>query len=238
MQEADKPLRVVFCTPTVTRPYPAYLDAMEATVPLLEARGFRHRLVLEIGNPYISAARATLLRKALDDRADVVVFVDHDVSWRPEDMIALIEAPEPVVAGTYRFKKADDEYMGALLQQPDGKPVGKVAGETVMLRAERVPAGFLKVTKEAVDTFMSAYPELVYGPRYNPSVDLFNHGAKDGVWWGEDYAFSRNWRAAGGELWVLPELRIDHHGADGAVYPGDFHTYLRRQPGGDLAEAA
>jgi hypothetical protein len=68
-------------------------------------------------------------------------------------------------------------------------------------------------------------------------VDLFNHGAHEGVWWGEDYAFSRNWLALGGELWIVPDLNLTHHGPD-TVYPGNFHNFLRRQPGGDLAEAA
>jgi hypothetical protein len=33
-------------------------------------------------------------------------------------------------------------------------------------------------------------------------------------------------------------MELTHHGADGTAYSGSFHTYLRRQPGGDLAEAA
>ena len=43
------------------------------------------------------------------------------------------------------------------------------------------------------------------------SVDLFNHGAHDGAWYGEDYAFSRNWLALGGDIWIVPDLNLTHH---------------------------
>ena len=62
-------------------------------------------MVHEVGSPYISAARATMLRKALDAKADVIVFIDHDLSWRPGDLLKLIETTGDVVGGTYRFKQ-------------------------------------------------------------------------------------------------------------------------------------
>lgn len=225
-------MKVAFCIPTITKPYDACVEALEAADPVVRSAGHETTLVMEVGNPYISAARATMLREALNRAADVAVFIDHDISFRPADLQALIEAPAEVAAGTYRFKKAEEEYMGQWLRNDAGRPIGQMAGDLAMIRADRVPAGFLKVTKEAVDRFMGAYPELVYGPRYNPSVDLFNHGAADGVWWGEDYAFSRRWLACGGDLWLLPELQLTHHASDGTAYPGDLHDYLQRQPGG------
>jgi hypothetical protein len=83
---------------------------------------------------------------------------------------------------------------------------------------------------------MAAYPELCFGPRYHPSVDLFNHGAHEGVWWGEDYAFCRRWNAIGGEIWVVPDLDLTHHSKTEA-FPGNYHEWLLRQPGGSKAEA-
>ena len=223
-------MKVVFCLPTVKRPYQQCLDSLEASIPLIHAAGWEEGLVNEVGNPYISAARATMLRKALDAKADVVVFIDHDLSWRPADMLKLIETEGDVVAGTYRFKKDEVEYMGTVHSGLDGTPIVRADGA---LKAKLAPAGFLKVTKEAVDTFMTKYPELCYGEKYHLSVDLFNHGAHEGRWWGEDYAFCRRWEAIGGELWIVPDLHLDHHSADQA-YAGNFHTYLRQQPGGDL----
>lgn len=220
-------MKVVFCIPTVTRPYKVTLDSLSASVPCIEAAGYEHAVVSEIGNPYISAARSYMLRKAMDAGADIVVFIDHDLSWKPLDMLKLIQTEGDVVAGTYRFKKDAEEYMG-VIDDDDGIP--KVRGDGC-IKATRVPAGFLKVTKGAVNRFMTAYPDLCYGPKFNLSVDLFNHGAHKGAWWGEDYAFSRNWTDCGGEIWLVPDLNLDHHSTEKA-YPGNFHEFLLRQPGG------
>lgn len=198
---------------------------MEDSVPLLDAAGLDHQILFEIGNPYISAARAAMLRKALDAKADLIVFLDHDLSWKPSDLLKLIETPGEVVAGVYRFKKDEEEYMGALVTDSNNVPQGRPSDG--VLSAFRVPAGFLKVTKEAVNKFMETYPELVYGPYYYPSVDLFNHGACERLWYGEDYAFSRRWLATGERLWIVPDLDIDHHSKDKA-YNGNFHQYLTR----------
>jgi len=229
----EAPLKVVIATPTVSKPHPAYLAAVAAAEPILKAAGLDVQIVFEVGNPYISAARSTMLRKAMDGKADVVVFIDHDIEFRPEDLLKLIETEGDVVAGLYRFKKDDEEYMGAPLTDAAGN-VQMVADGT--LRGHRAPAGFLKVTKEAVDRFMKAYPELCYGPAYAPAVDLFNHGAHEGVWYGEDYAFCRRWIDCGGDLWIVPDLQLTHH-SETQAYPGCYHDFLTRQPGGVNAPA-
>ncbi len=221
-------MKVVVATPSLGDLTKPYIDSLAASAPIVEAAGHECMMIREIGNPYISGARATMLRKAMDGNADVVVFIDYDLSWAPQDLLTLIETEGDVVAGTYRFKMDDVEYMGDWDRHPSGRPV---IADDGTISANRVPAGFLKITKEGVSRFMAAYPELIYGPRYAPSVDLFNHGAIDGVWFGEDYAFSKRWRDKCGDLWLVPNLSIDHHSADKA-YPGNLHEYLMRQPGG------
>jgi hypothetical protein len=222
--------KVVFCIPTVTRPYQVCLDSLRDSIPLIHDAGWDEGMVSEIGCPYISSARATMLRKALDAKADVIVFIDHDLSWKPADLLTLIETEGDVVAGTYRFKKDEEEYMGSILSKPDGTPIVRDDGT---LSGVSAPAGFLKITTRCVNKFMDAYPQLLFGDRFHPSVDLFNHGAHKGVWWGEDYAFCRNWIECGGHLTIVPDLDLTHHTVDKA-YPGNFHLFLRRQPGGDL----
>lgn len=221
-------MKVVIATPSLAGPTEPYKAALAGSAPLLDQHEVR--FVEEVGNPYISAARATMLRKAMDWPADAVVFIDYDLSWRPEDLLTLIDTPGEVVAGTYRFKKQDVEFMGGWFTDGDDRPA--LFGDGC-IRANRIPAGFLKLTREAVDKFMRAYPELTYGPRYAAAVDLFNHGAIDGVWYGEDYAFSKRWIEKCGDIRLVPNLTITHHSADEA-FPGNLHEYLMRQPGGAL----
>lgn len=226
---AALPKKVVFCVPTITKPFRQTIDSFKASVPLIQAAGWEDGIVYEIGNPYISAARATMLRKALDGKATVIVFIDHDVAWEPGDLLKLIETEGDVVAGTYRFKNDEEEYMGKLKSNAKGTPLIRESDGAIS--AEWTPAGFLKVTREAVSRFMLAYPELCYGEACSPSVDLFNHGAHERTWWGEDAAFGRRWKALGGDIWIVPDINLTHHSADRA-YPGNLHHYLTRQPGG------
>ena len=220
--------KVIFCVPFLDRPTDALISSLEAAVPLVTAAGWDEGLGQEKGCPYVSAARATLLRRALDAKADVIVFLDYDVSFGPRDLLTLIETPGEVIAGTYRYKCDEERYMGALITGGDHRPNTRDDG---CIQAHSVPAGFLKLTKEAVDRFMRAYPELVYGARYNASVDLFNHGVIDGVWLGEDIAFCKRWRELGGQIWIVPNLSLNHH-SPGKVYQGNYHRFLLRQPGG------
>jgi glycosyltransferase involved in cell wall biosynthesis len=222
--------KVVFCTPSLEGPTAPFIAAMEQSIGAVIGAGWDEGSVYEVGSPYISSARATMLRKALDAKADVIVFVDYDLSWDEGDLLRLLETDGEVVAGTYRFKQDEERYMGQVCVGPDRKPVVRGDG---CIRAELIPAGFLKITAQAVDRLMRVHPELCYGPRFSPFVDLFNHGAHDGVWWGEDYAFSRRRNALGGDIWLIPDLNLTHHAKrpDGTFkpYPGNLHQWLLKQ---------
>jgi predicted deacylase len=39
----------------------------------------------------------------------------------------------------------------------------------------------------------------------------------------------------GGEIWVVPDINLNHWNSEGRCWAGNYHNYLRRQPGGDLA---
>ena len=228
--------KVVFCTPSLAGPRDVYIASLEASLPSIEAAGWEHGYAQQVNCPYISAARANMLRAALDAKADVVVFIDYDVSWQPGDLLKLIETEGDVVAGTYRCKTIDgpteEFYMGTWDVDADGRPKGRLSDGAIS--AKLIPAGFLKITKEAVDTFMVAYPELCYGPMYHLAVDLFNHGVHERIWWGEDYSFARRWKEKCGDIWLVPNLNIDHHSPD-KVYKRNLHQFLLRQPGGSKA---
>lgn len=220
-------MKVAICTPTLVRPVDAYLESLEASVPLLDEAGITHSTVFEVGCPYISGARATMLSKAMKWGADIFVFIDDDLSWRPQDLLELIQTRGDVVSGTYRFKTDEHiSYMGVLNTTDDHFPVGRSDG---CISAHRIPAGFLKVTKELVQRFKEAYPDLVIN---DGGVDLFNHGTINGVWHGEDYAFSSRLIDMGETIWIIPDLQLDHHVRNGNVYPGNFHEFMMRQPGG------
>lgn len=217
--------KVIFATPSLKGATAPYWESLKNCLPLIEQHGWEHQHVQELGNPYISAARSIMTRKALDHHPDCIVYLDYDVSWEPEDMLKLLQAEGDVVCGTYRFKKDDEEYMGDVQGNADLVPITRESDEAML--AIQMPAGFLKVTLQGIIKFMKGYPELCYGHPHHLAVDLFNHGAHQGVWYGEDYAFCRNWRALGEQVWLLADLNITHHGDK--AYPGNYQQFLERE---------
>jgi hypothetical protein len=95
--DTDKqgPQKVVFGIPIPKgqEPYPQTVTALRESVPLVEAAGYEHGFTHSSGNPYISGARAEITRKALDAKADIVVYLDYDVEWEPQDMVTLLNTP-------------------------------------------------------------------------------------------------------------------------------------------------
>lgn len=221
-------MKVVFCTPSLGGPTAPYIKSLGESIPVIKGAGWEEGYVQEVGNPYISAARAMMTRKALDANADVIVYLDYDLSWDPQDLLTLISTNDDVVGGTYRFKKDEEEYMGQLIPSECGTPVVRTDG---FIKSAYVPGGFLKLTRDALVKFAVAYPELLYGDPFHFEIDLFNHGARNWVWWGEDYSFSERWTRTGGEIWTPPNLNIHHHTKD-VVFKGNLHEFLLRQPGG------
>lgn len=232
-------LKVVICVPTRQKPSRPFIESLEKSIPLIVGAGYDEGCAWEAGNPYISGVRASLLKRALRAKGDIFLFLDDDLSWRPEDLLKLVQTEGEVVGGTYLARDdTEPNYMGRVLQDANGKITSM--REDGCIEASCIPAGFLKVTKEAVDKFMKGYPELCYGPGYDQAVDLFNHGAYKGLWWGEDYAFCRRWREIGGKVWLVPDLDINHHvwptpeNPVPKVYRGNFHKFMLAQPGGIL----
>lgn len=216
-------MKVIFCTQYLgDAPLKPFQESLEATLPVIEQEGWEHSLICEVNCPYISAARAKSLKKAYREKPDAIVFLDYDVSWDPADMVKLLNTDGDVVAGTYRKKTYNVDYMGSLAVGQNGNPIARQDG---CLKADKIPAGFLKLTTKAVDAFALAYPELLFGPAMDPELDIFNHGVIDHVWYGEDYAFSKRWNDKCGDIWLIPDLNINHHTRT-EVFKGNFHKYL------------
>lgn len=227
--------KVCFAIPTIVKPYPEFVDCLEKSIPLVHEAGWEECSAWEIGHAYVSYARALLLRKFLSTDADFLVYLDHDLTWDPPELVKLLNAKGDIVAGTYRLKSPLEEYMGRL-EAEAGKPPPQ-AREDGCLPAFLIPAGFLKISRCAVELIMEKYPHLNFSRDLEGQenhFDMFNHGVitlnGQNTWFGEDYAFSLRWKLMGNPIWLIPNLNIDHHAwtHDGVkvVYKGNFQKFL------------
>lgn len=218
-----------------------FMKSLVATIDLCEKAG--HEVVpieqsLLMGCCYIQVVRNELVKAFRDSKADVLFFLDDDMSWKPEDALKLIEMPDLIVAGAYRYKTDMEDYPIVIHSDDAGR--ANVRESDGAIHGSQVPTGFLRIRKEAIELLCVKHADRAYFKRENGAkregyIDLFPQGLEDGQWVGEDYAFCRLWERMGGEIWVVPDMTLSHHGR-GVEYSGNYHEYLMRQPTGSNAK--
>jgi hypothetical protein len=219
-----------------------YLDSLSATVKLLMEHGIECDYRMLPGCCYVQTARNTLAKRFLDSDCDALLFLDDDVSWDPQDVLRLLQAKQPIIAGIYPLKQPTPHYPVVLLCDDNGYALT----DGPYLRASRVPTGFLLVTRAVLEAVQAAYPHLEYidihndgseDPEEEEFFDFFPQGVYDRRWMGEDFAFCRLWSGIGGEIAVVPDMTLHHHGLDDQgqqrTWTGNLAEFLRSRPGGD-----
>lgn len=223
---------VVFAIPSRDHaPKLAFATSMLATNTLLNQHGIDQVWLTTGGDPYLSKVRNSLASKALANypRMTHFFFLDDDVSFPAEAALALIRSPFDVRAGIYPKKCDPPAFPCELVIDPGTlRPIVRDG----FVRAHAVPTGFLCIAADV----LRAQAETA--PRYRDldgSVcwNIFEMGfhaepqpdSLDGQWWGEDYAWCRKHREAGGEIWVKPDIEFGHTGTK--TWKGNFADSVR-----------
>lgn len=203
--------------PTIDgKPHSNLVDSLLAETVLGYGQGVHFLTLWEIGCSLIGVARNKIARRFLDmSQADCLVMVDSDISWKAGDLAKLAKRPEDVVGGTYRAK-TDDEVKFHV------RGIPKKRGD--LLKVEGLPGGFMKISRHALETMKAeTYTDGTTGQQMR---DWFPTGMHKGEMWGEDYAFCRQWRDTGGEVFLDPSIKLRHH--DGMrCFTGDPADWLK-----------
>lgn len=178
----------------------------------------------EVGLPYVSMARNNLARKFMASDCTAMVFIDADVGFAPGAFHDLIISKEDVIGGAYPKKQDSEEYAVRLKKDENGNAIFH---EGVLL-AEGLATGFMKISRAALETMQSAYPELVYtdGMTGQPTYNFFGEYIVNGRMFYDDFGFCHLWAKTGGTMWVLPNITFSHAGSRN--YEGNLHDYLSR----------
>lgn len=214
-------MRILFATPSYRGiTYAPFLDSLEATTALLAERGHQTEFYLLTGCCYVQTARNQIVKHFLDSDADILFFLDDDISWPAGAALKLIETPGEVVAGIYPLKSEPLGFPVVIYTTPEDAPLQRADG---CVAAAAVPTGFLCIHRSALERMVAAYPGQRY-VEYDPDrtlYDLFPQGVHEGRWVGEDFAFCRLWREIGGEMWVQCNITFTH-----GNQTGNLQNYL------------
>lgn len=152
----------------------------------------------------IHNGRNQIVQEFLDSSADRLVFVDSDVSWEPGDLLKLASRPQAVVGGAYRFKQDPECYPVEWLERDElwADP------ETGLIEVGALPGGFVAISRDVFPKLRDHQGErpVRHG---SASFHAFYHCPLGGS---EDGTFCHEWRAAGGQVWLDPEITLTHTG--------------------------
>jgi hypothetical protein len=192
-----------------------YVVALLPSFRLLRDLGAEPELKVMAFASLITQARNEMVADFWRSDATDMVFIDADIGWNPPDLVRLLLHPVPVVAGVYPRKSDKLDFTVAF---GDGGRVTR-DGKTGLIAADRVGAGFLRMSRAAIGQLREANPDLMYTYKPHGSREqleacaLFDTALTDGRYVGEDFAFCDRWRAIGGTVWVDPEISLQHIGS-------------------------
>lgn len=212
-----------------------FFKSLEATLQTCEDTGWQVTLSVLQKCCYIQVARNKLVNEFMKSDCDLLFFLDDDISWDSKDFLKLLTMEDEVVAGIYPRRGVEDNYPVVIQTNEAHFPIVREDG---CISGFRVPAGFLRIRRSAIEKLIRIYPSRRY-EEYKEGVfeeymyDFFPQGLQDGRWIGEDFAFCRLWTDIGGGIWIVPDIDFKHYQGEKFV-AGNYHQFLLHQPGGLL----
>lgn len=194
--------KICLATTSYGNPDAAYTFAIQGSREVLHKAGFQTAYYLLQGNCHVDDARNRVAQAFLKSDCTHLLFLDADVSWQPEALLALCRHDLPVVGGVYPKRRDTDEIPCRLL---DG-----ATPENGLLEVEGLPTGFLKISREALEKVAEVSES--YNSDGETTHLIFQRTLENGTRWGGDLNFCNVWRRLGGKVYADVTLRLGHTG--------------------------
>jgi len=165
----------------------------------------------------VQRARNDLVRLAIEEDFDDLIFIDSDEEWNPEWIFKLLAFKEEVI-GLPVVKKSDQMMFNI-----KALPTGLKTQQNGLMEVEAVGTGFMKISKPALKKVWGASPE--YKNEGRTCRMVFDVQVVDGQLVSEDIIFCQKWRSLGGRVFIEPSMTSNHIGVK--KYQGNFLEYLK-----------
>lgn len=166
----------------------------------------------------VQRARNDLVRLALEEKFDDLIFMDSDQEWDPQWIFSLLDRKEDVIGGTV-VKKSDTPLFNIKALQS-----GLKIEKNGLMEVEAVGTGFMKISRRALEKVWDISEEYMNEGKKCRMV--FDVQLVDGELVSEDNVFCRKWRKLGEKVWIDPNMTCNHIGAK--KYSGNFLAFLKQ----------
>lgn len=187
----------------------SHVFSIQRSREALTRAGIQSAYILLAGNCHVDDARNTVVQQFLATDCTDLVFLDADVSWDPEQLVALCEFDRDVVGGVYPYRR---EGMH------NAMPVRTLLSDAVspgdgLVEVEALPAGFLRIRRRVLEQLAGdALKFWGQQDKRSPIPIIFERTFENDIRWGGDLNFCRKWRALGGKVFAAAEMRLGHAG--------------------------
>ena len=166
----------------------------------------------------VQRARNDLVRLALEEGFDDLIFIDSDQEWNPEWIFKLLNYDANVVGGTV-VKKSDQVAFNVKALKS-----GLKQEENGLIEVECVGTGFMRISRKALQKVWDISKEYTNEGRKCRMV--FDVQLVDGQLVSEDNVFCQKWRKLGGKVFIDPNMTCNHIGVK--KYTGDFMAFIKQ----------
>jgi hypothetical protein len=179
---------VLVCTPAydgkVDTDYSQSLAEAAFVSPLYQVK--MNACVMANG-AFIDMARNIFVKMFLNDypEATHLFFIDSDLKFPPNAFIGLVRSGLPICAGVYRKRQEPEEYPVKFSVHPDGG----VWVEDDWVMADRVPTGFLCISREVLEEMSETATKYRTKEQGELPNLFYTKIDDDGRFIGEDFAF-------------------------------------------------
>jgi hypothetical protein len=216
-----------------------YMESIIKLMSYAAQNQFDVSLALLGGDSLITRSRNKLVATFLDmKQATHLMFIDADISFRPEDVHRMLTFDHDVVAGMYPVKNFDwaqaRRKIDADMAEDKLAESGLHFVGTPCMEKDRehrggfitgiyAGTGFMLIRRSCLERMVLAYPQTKYDiahvypipkERSENQYALFDCMIEPGthIYLSEDFTFCRRWRDIGGKIWLDPHSRLTHHG--------------------------
>jgi glycosyltransferase involved in cell wall biosynthesis len=161
----------------------------------------------------IHSNRNFLIRDAIKNNADYLLFIDSDIVWEPEDIEKLIGLNKDVACGVYKSRRPLQDIENAYVvfgRREDGKLCVYEKLPDVPFKADAAGLGFCLIKRNVIETMLNRIPDHGYPFDYLTIDEMGQEHNDITNYVGEDISFFYRLQQAGFDLWVHPKVLVGH----------------------------
>lgn len=211
--------KVFIATPAYDgKVYVPYAVSLGTTILQLAAANINVHLCVKTSGSLLVLERNSLIQNFWESDCTHMLCIDSDLGWDAYSIKRLLDLNEDFIGGVYPSRMRNE-----FIFRPKSAEDGLIyKNENGLIEMEYIPAGFILLTKNAIEKMRKKHYNLAYDPKVptensHKGFAFFNTEVWNGEFWGEDYYFCRKVREAGIKIWVDPYLKFDHAGKVGSL---------------------